>query len=305
MLKICNITFEYIKNTRVLNNLNGEYNKGLNIVLANRGEGKTTLLNLLLFPKKNQTNITLFGMPITKKISKKEISAIQADWFLNENKTAVENFENSKYDNLLMDKFLFDVGFECMKSQAVKNLSSSDQFKIAILRALRKKPSIIVFDNPFEGVNRNFCELLQTAEDLLENYQKIENKPICAILLSRPFNAENRTISILHGGAIIAKDSYQNIQNKPKTTLVAVNFSKYKNNVFSKETQNYYVDGDMVELGGEYVGLVEQTSDTTTTIEFESAQLETKCFKGYKVGDSISVSIKKEGVILLDKQNSK
>lgn len=299
MLKIVNLTFEYITNTRVLRGLNSEFNKGLNTVFANRGEGKTTLLDLLLFPKKNQTSITLNGEVLTNKLAKAEISAILSDWFLKENNTAKQCFEASKYQNKLTNKMLASVGFFEIQHKKIAELSTLEKFKIAVIRALKKMPSLLVLDSPFAACERE-KELIIILEEVIKSYQAHTEKPLCVLLLSRPFDVGARGVSLLISGSLIKPNSYENIKNKPATTAIATAFSSFPNNIYAKGTQNFYVDGEKIEIGSEYFGVISSINNDKITIEFENETLEIKGKNGFKTGDKIGVKIPKEAVIKLD-----
>ncbi|MFI3167691.1 MAG: ATP-binding cassette domain-containing protein [Bacillota bacterium] len=301
MLKIENLTFEYIKNTKVLKDLNCGIKEGLNIVFSKRGEGKTTLLDLFLFPKKNQTFITLHEKAITKQIAKEEFSAIQSDWFLNGKKTVSANFENSKYKNLICESFLENTIVNTKQSEKVENLSLQEKFQLAILRALRKNPSVLILDSPFHSVAESEkTQLLQVLENITEQCNANFEKKLCVLLLSRPFNVQNRTVSLLCGGRIQQTDSYKNIQNTPKTTLIAIEFAKYKNNVVSKENQNYYINGDLVKIGKTHSGVVTQIANNSMTVDFDGNEIDIAITEGYKIGDKITVDIPNDAVSKLD-----
>ncbi len=299
MLKIVNVTFEYITNTKVLRGLNGEFNKGLNTVFANRGEGKTTLLDLLLFPKKNQTEITLNGKFLTKKLAKAEISAILSDWFLKDTKTAKQTFEASKHQNKLSKEFLSSVGFCEIENEKIGGLSTSERFKIALIRALKKAPSLLVLDGVFDKSGSE-KQLMQVLETVINAYQNHTEKPLCTLLLSRPFDVETRDVSLLLGGSIIHKNSYQNIRNKPATTTIATAFSAFPNNIYAKGTQNFYVNGNIVKLGSEYEGVISCIENEIMTVDFKNETLEMPMIKTYKTGDKIGIQIPQEAVTKLD-----
>lgn len=299
MLKIVNITFEYITNTRVLRGLNGEFNKGLNTIFANRGEGKTTLLDLLLFPKKNQTNITLNGEILTKKLAKAEISAVLSDWFLKVSATAGDNFQEGKHRNKLSKEFLSEVGFFEIENKKISELSLSKRLEITLIKALKKEPSLLVLDSPFVASGSE-KQLYLTLKKVIKIYQNHTEKPLCVLLLSRPFGVGADDVSLLLCGSIIHKNNYQNIRNKPATTTIATAFSAFPNNIYAKGTQNFYVDGNKVEIGSEYEGVISSVQQDKMTIEFESDDLEMPAIKSFKTGDKIGINIPKEAVTKLD-----
>ncbi|MFI3129083.1 MAG: ATP-binding cassette domain-containing protein [Bacillota bacterium] len=299
MLKIVNITFEYITNTKVLRGLNGEFNKGLNIIFANRGEGKTTLLDLLLFPKKNQTNITLNGEILTKKLAKAEISAVLSDWFLKESASAGGNFQAGKHQNKLSKEFLSEVGFFDIESQKISELTLSKRLEITLIKALKKTPSLLVLDSPFVAIGSE-KQLYLTLKKVIKAYQNHTEKPLCVLLLSRPFDLGADDVSLLLCGSIIHKNNYQNIRNKPATTTIATAFSAFPNNIYAKGTQNFYVDGNKVEIGSEFEGVISSVQSDKMTIEFETETLEIPIINTFKIGDKIGIKIPQKAVTKLD-----
>ncbi|CAD2073899.1 zinc ABC transporter ATP-binding protein [Jeotgalicoccus coquinae] len=173
VFEIKDVTYEYkdkLEATPALQNISFSINKGefLAIVGPN-GSGKSTLLKLILgVYKLQQGNILINGKSRKSFNAWQEIgyvsqkAAAHAKGFpatvkevvlsgLTKEKGLFKRF--TKKDNEQLDRTLklLDIGH--IKHQNVSNLSGGQAQRVFIARALINKPSILVLDEPTEGID--------------------------------------------------------------------------------------------------------------------------------------------------------
>lgn len=173
VFEIKNVTYEYkdkLEATPALQHISFSINQGefLAIVGPN-GSGKSTLLKLILgVYKLQQGNILINGKSRKSFNAWQEIgyvsqkAAAHAKGFpatveevvlsgLTKEKGLFKRF--NKKDNKQLDKTLKLLDIEHIKHQNVSNLSGGQAQRVFIARALINEPSILVLDEPTEGID--------------------------------------------------------------------------------------------------------------------------------------------------------
>ncbi|MGO1922559.1 MAG: metal ABC transporter ATP-binding protein [Jeotgalicoccus sp.] len=173
VFEIKDVTYEYkdkLEATPALQNISFLINQGefLAIVGPN-GSGKSTLLKLILgVYKLQQGNILINGKTRKSFNAWQEIgyvsqkAAAHAKGFpatvkevvlsgLTKEKGLFKRF--NKKDNEQLDKTLKLLDIEHIKNQNVSNLSGGQAQRVFIARALINEPSILVLDEPTEGID--------------------------------------------------------------------------------------------------------------------------------------------------------
>ena len=173
VFEIKDVTYEYkdkLEATPALQNISFSINKGefLAIVGPN-GSGKSTLLKLILgVYKLQQGNILINGKSRRSFNAWQEIgyvsqkAAAHAKGFpatvkevvlsgLTKEKGLFKRF--TKKDNEQLDKTLKLLDIAHIKHQNVSNLSGGQAQRVFIARALINEPSILVLDEPTEGID--------------------------------------------------------------------------------------------------------------------------------------------------------
>ncbi|MDK2906243.1 MAG: hypothetical protein PWQ66_204 [Petrotoga sp.] len=214
-LEFINVVFEY-EGRKILNNLNLQINRGEKLaIVGSSGEGKTTLIRLLL----------RYISPHSGKIlvNKTPISKIE-NWYKTigvlSQKTHI--FNRSIRDNLLianpkasekeiyralemagLKKFMKTKNLDTVLGDEGKYISGGERARIALARLLLRKPEFVILDEPLEGVDKI------VEKEVIENIKEfVSDKTL--ILISHRFSILSITdeFAVLQNGKIIEKGKY-------------------------------------------------------------------------------------------------
>ena len=176
MVKFNNVNFSYGKK-QILKDFNLEIKDGERICLfAPSGYGKTTVLRLIMGLCKPQSG-TVQG------IEDKTYSVVFQEDRLLPSKTVYENVTLFGGDEDT-EELLSELGLSDAANLYPAELSGGMARRVAIARALNRKGDIYIFDEPFNGIDRENLE--KTAGFILE---KTDGKTFIAVSHS-PFEAE-------------------------------------------------------------------------------------------------------------------
>jgi len=167
-------------NQRVFENVSYEFgSRGVYSIVGSSGSGKTTLLNLIsgLDSFENGT-IEVLNQNLSK-LNIEEKSALRKKYFgfgyqfhyLLENLTVYENClaANFGVDNGNIDLTLKKLGISHIKNKLPSKISGGEKQRASIARALSKKPSILILDEPTGNLDQ---ENSLAVQDLLIDYAK-------------------------------------------------------------------------------------------------------------------------------------
>ena len=138
------------------------FDKKFNVVLGSSGCGKTTLLKVLLGMMDYEGEITYNGIPSQQlTIAEKNISYIAQEMILYPHMTIFDNIafplkvikasREEIIERVMELSKLFDIE-DCL-SRKPKHLSFGQQQKVALARALVKRPNACLFDEPFSNLD--------------------------------------------------------------------------------------------------------------------------------------------------------
>ena len=183
MISINKLSKSYKGNSgsqRVFKNLSYEFeSSGVYSILGSSGSGKTTLLNLIsgLDSFENGT-IEVFNQNLSK-LSVEEKSALRKKYFgfgyqfhyLLENLSIYENClaANFGVDNGNIDVTLKKLGIAKIKNKLPSKVSGGEKQRASIARAISKKPSILILDEPTGNLDQENSLIVQ---DFLLDYAK-------------------------------------------------------------------------------------------------------------------------------------
>lgn len=152
---------------KVLNGLNLRLQGGqLTCLLGQNGAGKTTLLRILAsLQKPNSGQILLDGQALPDGFHR-QIGAVMHQTFLYEYLTALENlrFYAQLYqvpaETPQLKEALVRVGLGKVREVPVRTFSRGMKQRLTIARALISDPQLLLFDEPYTGLDLSGCQLL-------------------------------------------------------------------------------------------------------------------------------------------------
>ncbi|MFV0591694.1 MAG: ATP-binding cassette domain-containing protein [Draconibacterium sp.] len=157
MITISNLTISYNKNEKVIDNLNLSLDENLiHGIVGLNGAGKTTLLNTLYGLKKPVAGSIQFRK---SEIDKKSIAYLVTENFFYSNITGKEYlslFKNEKFD---IDQWnrLFNLPLD----KIIDGYSTGMKKKLALLGVLKQDKTLIILDEPFNGLDIETCRIIR------------------------------------------------------------------------------------------------------------------------------------------------
>ena len=214
-IKFSNVSFSYVEEKNILENINFSINKGEKIALVGEtGAGKTTIINLILgFYKINSGNIMFDGKnidDISLESLRKNISFIQQKSYVF-NDTIKRNIIVNNDSNLSDEKIIdilklvglynkvtnFKNGiYECVNDNS---FSKGEKQLLAFARAIAKETSIYIFDEPTSNVDiENEKKIKKIINDVLKNATIIiiAHRPATIDNVDRVFRVKNKKVVI-------------------------------------------------------------------------------------------------------------
>lgn len=214
MITINNLTVSYKKGINVIDNLNLTLEEGLiHGIVGLNGAGKTTLLNTMFGLKKSDAGTILAN---DREITKKEVAYLVTENYFYSNITGNEYlklFKNINFDVLQWNE-LFNLPLDTV----IDEYSTGMKKKLALLGVLKQDKSIIILDEPFNGLDIETCRIIRMI--LLRLKQK--NKTI--IITSHIIETLTNLCDFIH---------YLEV-GKIKYTKDRSEFSEFEKNIFKK-----------------------------------------------------------------------
>lgn len=182
-------------------------------IVGSSGSGKTTLLNLLAgLDTPTSGTVDLNGVPLTS-MTRRELSAYRAhnvgmifqSFNLISHYTALQNVETALYFNGTTPKerrrraleILDQLGLADRTTHRPADLSGGEQQRVAVARAIVKKPEILFADEPTGNLD------LENAEQLAHLLLKLNHEGLTIVLVTHNLEMAqqytNRTIRMQYG----------------------------------------------------------------------------------------------------------
>jgi len=186
-------------------------------VLGPNGAGKTTLIRILATltkPSSGSACIAEFDVHKNPQDVRRKLGVVSHRTYLYETLTARENlkFFGKMYNltdlNDRVDELLARVGLEWRADDLVRNFSRGMQQRLALARAILHRPSVLLLDEPYSGLDQNASVILsQQIEMLLD-----ENRTVVMTThdFDRALERECR-VAILDRGRIVTEESSSNL----------------------------------------------------------------------------------------------
>jgi len=178
IIKLCKIKKTYGKRI-IFNDLDLTVNQGEFISIGGAsGEGKTTLLNILGMLDRFQSGRYYFdNIDVAEKKSERirvrseKIGFVFQDYCLLESLSVADNilmpffYSESRIANSVYDgvrDYLERFGLKNMEKTKAKYLSGGEKQRVSIIRAMIKKPALVLADEPTGNLDPNNAEIIST-----------------------------------------------------------------------------------------------------------------------------------------------
>lgn len=197
-ISLQNITKKYGEKdaeTVALNGVNLEIDKGeFVVILGSSGAGKSTMLNIIGGMDKatsgkyfvNGSEVTSFNSKQLALFRRREVGFVFQFYNLMPNLTAKENVQLSIHgekDSIDPSEALKLVGLEKRENNFPSGLSGGEQQRVSIARAIAKRPSILLCDEPTGALDS------KTGKSVLTLLKKIaENRDQTVIIVTHNQN---------------------------------------------------------------------------------------------------------------------
>lgn len=168
MLTINKLNVSYNKSVNVIDNLCLTLSpKSIHGIVGLNGAGKTTLLNAVYGLKKSKSGTIKWN---NKPISRKIISYLTTENFFYANITGKEYlnlFKNNEFDNQKWNEL-----FLLPLNKIIDTYSTGMKKKLAIMANLKQDKTIMIFDEPFNGLDIETSRILRSILLKLKNNGK-------------------------------------------------------------------------------------------------------------------------------------
>lgn len=158
MISIKDLTISYDGKSKVIDSLNlSLVRNNIHGIVGLNGAGKTTLLNTIYgLTKRNSGEVSWDG----RNINKKDISYLVTENFFYSNITAREYLSLFKNPQFNLDKWneLFSLPLD----NIIDSYSTGMKKKLALLSVLKQDKSIMILDEPFNGLDIETCRIIRS-----------------------------------------------------------------------------------------------------------------------------------------------
>lgn len=167
MIKIENVSFSYVKNKQVLNNINFDIKEGECVILLGpNGVGKSTLISLILGSNKLQEgNIYFDSTPL------KEMSPSKKSEYISYVPQLINGTDLTVYDTILLgrlphyklypsqkdkdlvNEYLTQFSLEELKDKQTNEISGGERQIVSIARGFIQNSKTVIFDEPTNNLD--------------------------------------------------------------------------------------------------------------------------------------------------------
>ncbi|WP_046758621.1 ABC transporter ATP-binding protein [Kordia jejudonensis] len=237
MLRVQNVSFSYLENTPILDNISFEIPQGTHVsIIGESGCGKSTLLKLIyglhdldageIFWKEEQ----VLGPAYNLVPGHERMKYLAQDFGLMPFSTVSENIGTylsnfyPEEKKARIQELLAMVEMTAFANVKPKLLSGGQQQRVALAKALAREPEVLLLDEPFSHID-NFRK--NKLRRNLFNYLKKENIT-CIVATHDKTDALSfaDTTIVLQRGKCIAKSNSKELYQNPPNKYVASLFGE-------------------------------------------------------------------------------
>ena len=247
MLKLNKICLDY-GNGKGVNNISFSINSGkICGVLGNNGSGKSTTFRIILGLLKPDSGEIYVNNQLIDRSDKCLLGYLPEERSLIRSLSVYEQIKHlSKLKKMSdidiensLDYWLKYLNIEEYKYSRISSLSKGNQQKIQIICALIHNPKIIIFDEPFNGLDIDNVQLFKMLLLKLKSEKKI------ILISSHQYNSIEQycdNVVYLKKGIIVFKGVVKTIKSRYKKRFIKIN-SKDKELTKYEGITDYYYDG--------------------------------------------------------------
>ena len=241
MYQLKNLSLSYKLNSdnylSILNNINLEFpSKGMVFIVGKSGSGKTSLLNILeglIKPTEGEIfykskNLKEFSNREKRYYFKNEIGILFQNMNLISDITVKENLElsSSIKGNKTKECFqlLKDLNIDSLLNQKVNLLSGGEKQRVAFIRAIANKPSVLLCDEPTGAIDEENSLILI---NLLRKYAL--NNLVIVVTHSIDLIKSEDVVFEIENGNIKTKNNFNNIFKDTDINKNKINNKKFIN----------------------------------------------------------------------------
>jgi len=256
-----------LKNFELKINLEIENNLFLGVI-GKSGSGKSTFLRILAGLEKANGNIVVDNeiWLDNKKFlppQKRSIGFVFQNYALFPNMSVLENLLYVKNDKKFAFKLLEMVGMENFKDRYPINLSGGEKQRVALIRALMRRPKLLLMDEPFSALD------FDIKKSLIEEIKRIHNEfNLTTILVSHSFfeieNLAEKVVEI-DKGKVIRKFNIKNtakIIEKMNKNILKVELNGKISYVINMGKRDYK-KGDFVKISKEKFYILKEDNESS------------------------------------------
>lgn len=212
-----------IRNTKILNDISFSVRKGtIHALIGNNGAGKTSLLRILLgFTPKFKGQLKFFGS--TDIIEQRQYIGAVMDSVSPDEKKTISSYlknicrmfgtDNPKFGNEILNK----VGLGNVSNKLISKCSLGMVRRLMIGCALASKPTLLILDEPFNGIDPNGMNEMR----LLLQQLKSENVTILITshIISELLKVAD-TFTIINNGKVVDTISADNLTSDKNYKMI-------------------------------------------------------------------------------------
>lgn len=222
MLSLSNVGYSYTKNTYAVSNINMTANNGeVTVLIGNNGAGKSTIINCIAGFLKNTGIINIDSFNNTSIEAKRIFGLVPENPSIFEYLTVSDHLKYiaSAYKiedfNRKSNKLIKQFNMEESLNKLGKELSKGNRQKLNICTALIHDPKLIIFDEPFVGLDPF------AIKELKEEIIRLKAKGCCILISTHILDSIDliwdRAYVLSHGK--IVSEVYKLDLNKANLTL--------------------------------------------------------------------------------------
>lgn len=281
-----NICHQYSSGQQILHDISLQVEPGkILCLLGPSGSGKSTLLGIASGVERQSqgkvfmNNVEIAGPNVFLPPEKRSIGMVFQDYALFPHMTLAQNVS---YGLTKLSKAearqsalraLERVGLSGYADRFPHEISGGEQQRVALARALAPRPSILLLDEPFSGLDSRLRDTIRA-----ETLSALRESRATAIIVTHDAKEAmmlGDQLALLNKGRLIQHGSAEDLYNEPKSTFAAAFFSQV--NMFEGRVNDGLID---TPLGSLQAANIKDGRSGTAVIRVTGVRAHTHCKSG-------------------------